>query len=747
MPFFLFAFDPPNPPRDYSQAKPPEVIEIYYADPDHLPPSSPPDSSTGSAELLGTPLSIQQSPPTIQRVEGLNLHSFPSSSTRTKIKTIEAGTNHSSEYELSLSAAPTLSENTIPVENVDTLELIADVQEYDEKNRIITAKGNVTLRLKNSLLTADTLKINLPEKLAVAEGQVILTRGDQILRGDRFEYYFVQDTGVVFNANGEIYQASSDRDFGEVLPSDVGAGSTTFQPLGDRLAYNQPLQRITTAQGFRFGVGAQNPANQGNQQGLKSDTGGTVNRVRFQAERLEFDGGVWNATNLRLTNDPFSPPEFEIRAATATMRNTGPLTSEITTTGSRLVFDQRISAPFLNTLVIDRRRRRPTLFTLGYDGEDRGGLFIERSFGIIDNRNVFFELIPQYLIQKVIAPDQFSSANPGGGEVTPLSPKAFGLVGNLEVAFSARTIFSGTASFSNLDLEQLENSVRSKLRLQQRIGDLANPYRLNLDYNYRERLFNGSLGYQTVSSSIGAIFLSPALPLGNSGVNLSYQVSLQNVNAPTDRLDLLPPVRTNNDINLTRFQGAVSLSKGFLLWTGGTLPPTTEEGLRFSPTPVQPYIVFITGLTSVASFYSNGDLQPSLTGTVGFLGQFGNFSRSYLDFTGFNVSFSQGLVGDKSPFLFDRYVDQQTVSFGITQQIYGPVRIGFQSAYSIDQNKEISTDYFIEWSRRTYSLLLRYNPILQLGAVNIRISDFNWVGNPGYFDGSDVRPVVNGVSR
>ena len=75
------------------------------------------------------------------------------------------------------------------------------------------------------------------------------------------------------------------------------------------------------------------------------------------------------------------------------------------------------------------------------------------------------------------------------------------------------------------------------------------------------------------------------------------------------------------------------------------------------------------------------------------------------------------------------------------------MRFGFQTNYSIDQNQEISTDYFIEWSRRTYSILLRYNPVLQLGAVNIRISDFNWTGNPGNFQGTGVRPVIDGVSR
>lgn len=70
-----------------------------------------------------------------------------------------------------------------------------------------------------------------------------------------------------------------------------------------------------------------------------------------------------------------------------------------------------------------------------------------------------------------------------------------------------------------------------------------------------------------------------------------------------------------------------------------------------------------------------------------------------------------------------------------------------QGAYSLTANEEISTDYVLEYSRRTYNIQLRYNPQLQVGSINLRISDFNWSGNPGTFDGSDIRPVTQGVIR
>lgn len=100
---------------------------------------------------------------------------------------------------------------------------------------------------------------------------------------------------------------------------------------------------------------------------------------------------------------------------------------------------------------------------------------------------------------------------------------------------------------------------------------------------------------------------------------------------------------------------------------------------------------------------------------------------------------------DYRPFLFDRYVDERVLSAGISQQIYGPWRLGFQTSINLDTGKESSTDYIVEYSRRTYGITLRYNPVLELGAFSIRISDFNWTGGADPF--SEVRPVVGGVSQ
>jgi hypothetical protein len=224
-------------------------------------------------------------------------------------------------------------------------------------------------------------------------------------------------------------------------------------------------------------------------------------------------------------------------------------------------------------------------------------------------------------------------------------------------------------------------------------------------------------------------------------------VGYQYITANTDRLDLLEPIRPNNRISLGRWQASVALNRGFLLWQGKPLLATQNEGLRYTAVPVVPYLSFTLGATGVTNGYSRGGSQNNLSLSASLLGQFGHSAKDYLDYTAFNLTYSQSLPDGLSPFLFDRAVDTKTLSAGITQQIYGPFRLGFQTLWNVDTRKEISTDYILEYSRRSYSLLLRYNPTLQLGSIGFRINDFNWTGGSEIFGGSGVSPITNGVQR
>ncbi|MEH2268109.1 MAG: DUF3769 domain-containing protein [Nostoc sp.] len=610
------------------------------------------------------------------------------------------------------------------------VEVTSDRQEYDEQRRIITAVGNVVVRFDGAVVDADRLQVNLDNLIAAGYGNITLTRGDQILRGQRFTYNFVQDSGELENGRGEIYVPSAQTDFA-FLPTDVSTGGVPKRPPSDRIRANQPVSGVSSPGGIDLTFGGQADASNIPPQ----KTGGAVNRLRFEAEHIDFYPQGWQANDVRITNDPFSPPELELRADKVTLTRESPLVDRIRTQKQRLVLDQRVSLPIpLNERTIDRRERdvTPAIVSPGYDGDKRGGLYIERGFPVIDTEQTRLTITPQLFVQRAV--------QEGTGDLGAL----FGVKTKINSVLSPRTVVQGTGELTSFNLNNVEENLRVNLGLRQILGSSL-PHTLNVQYNYRDRLYNGTLGFQTVQSSFGGIITSPVIPLGKSGINLSYQGSAQYIDANTDRQDLLKPVRENDRISLGRLQGSVALNTGVLLWRGKPLPPTAAEGLRYTASPVVPYLQAIAGLTGTTSYYSNGDNQSTLTGTIGLVGQIGHFSRPFLDYTAFNIIFSQGLNNGLSPFLFDRSVDNKVLTAGISQQIYGPFRLGFQTSVNLDTGKESSTDYILEYSRRTYGITLRYNPVLELGGFSIRISDFNWGGGTDPF--SEVKPVVGGVQQ
>ncbi len=619
---------------------------------------------------------------------------------------------------------------TTPPARMRVVEVTSDQQVYDEQRRIVTAEGNVVVRFDGAVIDADRLQVNLDNLIAVGEGNVALTRGDQVLRGQRFTYNFVQDSGELANGRGEINIPSAQTDFA-FLPTDVTAGGVPQRPPSDRIRANQPTAGVNSPGGVDFVLGGTADA----RNIAPPKTGGVVKRVRFEAARIEFYPRGWQARDVRLTNDPFSPPELELRADKVTMTREAPLVDRIKTERQRLVFDQGITIPIpVDQQIIDRREREvtPAIVSPGFDGDKRGGLFVERGFTPIDTEQTRWTITPQLFVQKAV--------QEGTSDIASL----FGVKTKLSAVLSPRASLRGSGELTSLNLNKVDENLRASLRLRQELGDI-NPHILNLEYSYRDRLYNGTLGFQTVQSSLGAVIISPVIPLGKSGVNLSYQGGAQYINANTDRQDLLEVNRENDRISLGRLQASADLSTGILLWQGKPLPPTATEGLKYTANPVVPYLQAIAGIRGTTSYYTNGDNQTTLTGRVGLVGQVGHFSRPFLDYTAFNVIYSQGINSGLSPFLFDRSVDNRVLSAGISQQIYGPFRLGFQTSVNLDTGEESSTDYILEYSRRTYGLTLRYNPVLELGGISIRISDFNWAGGTDPF--SDVKPVVGGVRQ
>lgn len=614
-----------------------------------------------------------------------------------------------------------------PLRLSSPIEVTSDRQTFDRDRQIFTAIGNATMRYASGLLEADRIQVNLLTRMARAEGNVALTRTDgSIMRGDKIRYNFAQDLGTIENANGDITTTPANAATAEprrtiavppttLLPVPIGTRYVADAPQSDRFIEEQPSD-VYSPGGFNLRLGAGREFQTAQQLG----GAGTLTRFRFDAQSIDFTPNGWTGNDVRITTDAFSPPESELRADRIVFTPLDPLRDELLMTRPRLVFDDRFTLPILKRrYILDRGDREPPLVQIGFDQRDRDGLYLQRKFEIFNRYGVRFEIAPQFYAQRALTGGSNGLAN-------------FGFTTQLTARINNRTSLAAESSLTDLDFSNLdlEDSLRASVRLTHLVlGD----HRLTGEYTFRNRQFNGSLGFRTVHTSLGLVLSSPPIVLGNTGIVLNYQTGINRINADTDEAELLKPIRDTNRATLIRHQSSFSLDRGWNLWVGDALPTTAEEGLRYSPVPVVPYVRFFTGVRGIAGFYSNGASETSLQGTVGVQAQFGHFSKPFLDYTSVFVRYSDSLLAGQSPFQFDRVADQRIFSFGILQQVIGPLRFGFQTAINIDNNDIISTDYILEYSRRTYGIILSINPQRESGALQLRINDFDWNGNAGAF--------------
>ena len=600
-----------------------------------------------------------------------------------------------------------------------TIELNAEQQEFNNNTQIITANGKVVVRFNKALLQADRLRVNLKTKIAVAEGNVSLLRGKQILYGTQFEYNFEADSGSVTEARGDIYQPTLVTDLNGIAktatPTPAGEKPFIEPLLSDRLRNDQPVTSIQSTSSTGI-----NTSDREIEYQPTLRPSGKINRFRFQADKIDFLGDRVTAEKIRITNDPFSPPELQVKADRAQFKIVNAEEDEITTSNARVTVENNLDVPispfFGDRLVLNKVGKSSNPFNIGFDGQERGGVFVENNFYPIFDPRFKLTITPQYYIQRAVT------------KLNPLDSSAFGVKTNIEGNFGPDTVIQASAALSGLNFDKISDNFRGNVSVRQNLSLVGYPHLLTGEAVYRQQIFNSSLGYQDVQSSLGAVLASSVIPIGNTGVNLDYQVGAQMINANTDRQSLLSANRSNNLTTLNRYQLSANLNKSFRLWEGKGLPPEQKETYNYSPVPVIPYLQLNTGLRATNNNYSNGENQSSIGYNVGIQGQFGNFSKQSFDYTGFNLNYFQQFRSQESPFLFDRLVDNRILSAGINQQISGPFRLGIQSSLNLDSGQQINTDYYLEYSRRTYNVIVRYNPVLQLGSIGFRLNDFNWDG-------------------
>jgi len=102
-------------------------------------------------------------------------------------------------------AASDLSRDMERLERLrEAMDVQADRIDYIEGERRIVASGAVRIALGARTLFADDVSVDLDDQIVVASGQVILVEGTNLLEGDRIEYNYRTNTGVITNGRATV---------------------------------------------------------------------------------------------------------------------------------------------------------------------------------------------------------------------------------------------------------------------------------------------------------------------------------------------------------------------------------------------------------------------------------------------------------------------------------------------------------------------------------------------------------------
>ncbi len=115
-------------------------------------------------------------------------------------------------YPISIAVAQDSQSSEI-LDQVKRLKSIVRIEanelERREQEKLTIAKGDVRIQMEDRALYADEVELDETQELVRARGNVQLVEGPRRLEGERLEYYYRKNTGVMYQARGTLPPATA----------------------------------------------------------------------------------------------------------------------------------------------------------------------------------------------------------------------------------------------------------------------------------------------------------------------------------------------------------------------------------------------------------------------------------------------------------------------------------------------------------------------------------------------------------
>ena len=315
----------------------------------------------------------------------------------------------------------------------------------------------------------------------------------------------------------------------------------------------------------------------------------------------------------------------------------------------------------------------------------------------------------------------------------PQSIKTLDIFG-LDADFETKILdfdFITNTSLNSLDLEKFNKviSVKSELSkvLNQEINQNSNKAtELSFFGNYREKIWNGSIGNREILSAYGTK-LEKNKDWLDKNINKSakfaagygyYESSARN--------------DSSRIINSKRLNISLERSHSYPIWNP-KIKNNISSDYKYIPSPIVKGLNF--NIQTMFDFfrYENYDFQNLYTFKAGPQLTLGNFKNKLFDYSQLSIYPKLTLARGNSPFGFDQSVDNHAIELSLEQQLLGPLTLKYSTEFNLDINSDnykefYNTQYDLNWNRRAYKIGLFYNEQLKSGGINFKIHMFNFDG-------------------
>ena len=612
-----------------------------------------------------------------------------------------------------------------------SLDILSDVN-YEE-NGVFYAEGNVVLTMSNGILKTDKFSYDRANKIIRAEGNINFTKGNQFFEAAFLEYDFIKQIGFVNDIYGVMNFEKINHDLNLFIDQDTKDLCT----LEEVDLINLPTEvGLLNSSNIRFknalGLNA-----------VQFDFS-QITKWRFNSDRIELKDNKLSAELIIFTNDPYNEPQFLVtsKGFQAEIIDGKSLFKSDSTF---INFDNKITIPIGRRTISDSN---PVRWGFGYETESRDGLYLMRNFDPIFTNLYSIDFQPYFLLQRSIegktnafrAVDSSVTSANLENNISFLDSFALDVIiqsNNWKSEKGNESYLNIQSSFKTLNPDKLYDSFSVKANFLRNLFSRTNSdnelleescdiedIKLDLFTSYKSDLgVYGTFDQDNIYSAYG-------LKLINEHYHRNNQFS-RTYSIIFDIGDFQGDSRTDSNqlLSLSRYGFSSSFVHNYKIFN----LENTEYGENYIYTP----IIIDQGISITASistgfnYYSNSSSQSILQASIGPTIVYGNLKDKFLDYTYLSIHPEYSYKRGYSPFSFDDFNNDSRLRMTFKQQLFGPIILGFEANMNLNNSSNNygileNQQYSIGLSRRAYKIDLIYNVDEEFVLFSFNIFNFGY---------------------